>query len=66
MTCATAQAADYPSVKEVQKKLAKVDGAVFEIGSPNVAYEKYFTGQTFLAPLAKDLMGVSRRTHFLA
>lgn len=44
-------AADYPSAEEVKAKLANVDGAVFEIGSPNVAYEKYFTGKTYLAPL---------------
>ena len=62
MTCATAQAADYPSAEEVKAKLANVDGAVFEIGSPNVAYEKYFTGQTFLAPLAKDSIGVGNVT----
>ena len=47
----TAQATEYPSAEEVKAKLANVEGAVFEIGSPNVAYEKYFTGQTFLAPL---------------
>lgn len=62
MIPAQIQAADYPSIKEVQKKLAKVDGAIFEIGSPNVAYEKYFTGQTFLAPLAKDSINVANVT----
>ena len=62
MTGATVQAADYPSPEEVQKKLAKVDGAIFEIGSPNVNYEKYFTGRTFLAPLASDTINVANVT----
>ncbi len=62
MVPAQIQAADYPSAKEVQKKLSKVDGAVFEIGSPNVAYEKYFTGKTYHASLAKDSIGVSNVT----
>ena len=50
----TAQAAtadDYPPVEEVQAKLAKVEGTIFPIGNPNVNYEKYFTGRTYLAPL---------------
>lgn len=55
-------AEDYPSAEEVKAKLANVDGAVFEIGSPNVAYEKYFTGKTYHASLAKDSMGVSNVT----
>lgn len=59
---AQVQAADYPTEAEVQAKLAKVDGAVFPIGKPNVAYEKYFTGKTYHASLAKDSMGVSNVT----
>ena len=51
MIPAQIQAADYPSESEVKAKLANVDGAIFEIGSPNVNYEKYFTGKTYLAPL---------------
>ena len=47
---------------EVKAKLANVDGAIFDIGKPNVAYEKYFTGKTFLAPLAKDSINVSNVT----
>ena len=62
MIPAQIQAADYPSAEEVKAKLANVDGAIFEIGSPNVAYEKYFTGQTYHASLAKDSIGVSNVT----
>ena len=62
MTSAQVAAADYPSPEQVQKKLAKVDGTVFEIGSPNVAYEKYFTGKTYHAGLAKDSINVSNVT----
>ncbi|MDO5532705.1 cupin domain-containing protein [Sutterella sp.] len=42
----------------------KVGGAVFPIGVDNVAYAKYFTGQTYLAPLtpAGVSVGVSNVT----
>lgn len=49
-----AMAADAPSeaqVKEISASLLKSGGTVFPIGIDNVAYQKYFTGQTFLAPL---------------
>jgi len=59
---AQAQAADYPSEAEVIKKLTKTEGTIFPIGKPNVAYEKYFTGKTFLAPLASDSIGVANVT----
>ena len=36
----------YPSVEEVKAELGKEAGAMFEIGSPNVNYDKYFTGKT--------------------
>lgn len=59
----TAQAADYPSEAEVIQKLTEVDGVIFPIGSPNVAYEKYFTGRTYLAPLTSgQSMGVGNVT----
>ena len=48
---AQVQAADYPSADEVAVKVANSGGTLFPIGNPNVAYEKYFTGRTFLAPL---------------
>ena len=51
---AQTQAADYPSADEVQAKLANVEGTIFPIGNPNVNYEKYFTGQTYLALLSKS------------
>ena len=63
---ATAQvvsAEDYPPVEEVQAKLRTAGGTVFPIGLPNVNYEKYFTGRTFLAPLTSgQSMGVANVT----
>ena len=59
---AQAQAADYPTAEEVQAKLATVEGTIFPIGNPNVNYEKYFTGRTYLAPLANDSIGVANVT----
>lgn len=47
-----ASAEDYPPVEEIQAKLATAGGTVFPIGNPNVKYEKYFTGKTYLAPLS--------------
>jgi len=61
-TAQVATAEDYPPVEEVQAKLATVEGAVFPIGNPNVNYEKYFTGRTYLAPLANDSIGVANVT----
>lgn len=63
----TAQAAakpanDYPPVAQVQAELEKLPGTVFPIGGPNTAYEKWFTGKTFISGLAKDSMGVSNVT----
>ncbi|MDO4938103.1 MAG: hypothetical protein Q4E62_09315, partial [Sutterellaceae bacterium] len=52
LSCAT-MAADVPTeaqVKEITASLLKTGGTVFPIGVDNVAYEKYFTGKTFLAP----------------
>ena len=60
---AQAQAADYPSADEVTVKVANEPGTVFPVGNPNVNYEKYFTGQTFLAPLStKDSINVANVT----
>ena len=60
---AQAQAADYPTEAEVHAKLAQVDGTIFPIGNPNVNYEKYFTGRTYLAPLTSgQSMGVANVT----
>ena len=66
-TCLTfgaqAQAADYPSEAEVIQKLTEVEGTIFPVGQPNVNYEKYFTGQTYLAPLTSgQSMGVANVT----
>ena len=57
-----ASAADYPSEAEVYQKLAQADGRIFPVGSPNVNYEKFFTGKTYLAPLANDSINVANVT----
>ena len=63
VTAQVASAEDYPPVEEVQAKLATVDGTVFPIGLPNVNYEKYFTGRTYLCPLStKDSINVANVT----
>ncbi|MBD3878383.1 MAG: cupin domain-containing protein [Quinella sp. 1Q5] len=60
---AQAQAAYYPSADEVTVKVANSGGTFFPVGNPNVNYEKYFTGQTFLAPLStKDSINVANVT----
>ena len=60
---AVAQAADYPTADEVTVKVANSGGTIFPVGSPNVAYEKFFTGRTFLAPLStKDTINVANVT----
>ena len=60
---AVAQAADYPTADEVTVKVANSGGTIFPVGNPNVAYEKYFTGRTFLAPLTSgQSMGVANVT----
>ena len=54
---------DYPPVEEVQAKLSTAGGTIFPIGNPNINYEKYFTGKTFLAPLTSgQSMGVANVT----
>ena len=47
---ATSYAADTEA--SIKAELAKNGQTVFPIGKDNVAYEKYFTGKTYLAPLA--------------
>ena len=60
---AQAQAADYPTADEVAVKVANSGGTFFPVGNPNVNYEKYFTGKTFLAPLStKDSINVANVT----
>ena len=59
---ASAAAADYPAVDEVVAGLQNEQGTIFPIGGPNVNYEKFFTGRTFHAGLAKDSIGVSNVT----
>lgn len=44
----------YPSVKEVEAELSKVEGAVFPVGVENKNNEKYFTAPSYLAPVSND------------
>ncbi|MBR1580276.1 MAG: cupin domain-containing protein [Selenomonadaceae bacterium] len=60
---ASAADSDYPPVEQVEKQLKKQKlGTIYPIGKPNVAYEKYFTGRTFYAPLAHDSISVGNVT----
>ena len=43
------------SEAEIKAELKKIDGAIFPIGEPNTANEKYFTGQSYVAWLSKDI-----------
>lgn len=54
---------DAQTVRAISESLLKEGGTVFPIGQDNVAYAKYFTGQTYLAPLTKDSnVGISNVT----
>lgn len=55
-------AVEYPSEKSVMKDLKKEKGTIFPLGGPNVNYEKYFTGRTFICPMASDSMNVANVT----
>lgn len=59
---APALAADYPSEQAVLAELATANGTVFPVGGPNTAYEKYFTGQTYIKGLASDGINVANVT----
>ena len=62
-TISTAMAAEKPLTKqEVAQALSKVKGAVFPIGDPNINYAKYFTGDTWLAPLTDSKVGAANVT----
>ena len=63
MSAQIASAEDYPSVEEVRSKLSTAGGTIFPIGNPNVNYEKYFTGRTFLSPMSTgESIGVANVT----
>lgn len=53
---------EYPSEKSVMKDLKKEKGIIFPLGAPNVNFEKYFTGKTFICPMANDSISVSNVT----
>ncbi|MBQ6976973.1 MAG: hypothetical protein IJS81_04940 [Selenomonadaceae bacterium] len=43
------------SESEIKAELEKTGGAIFPIGEPNTANEKYFTGKSYVAWLSKDV-----------
>lgn len=63
LSAQSVQAADI-TTQEAQQAIEKVDGAIYPIGNPNTAYEKYFTGDSFLFPMtsADDPVNVSNVT----
>lgn len=62
----TALAAGEPVTEEQTKiisaSLLQAGGTVFPIGNDNAAYARYFTGQSFLFPMANDTVSVSNVT----
>ena len=47
-------AKDFSEV-EIKTELEKSGGAIFPLGEPNTANEKYFTGKSYVAWLSKDV-----------
>ena len=43
------------SESEIKTELEKSGGAIFPLGEPNTANEKYFTGKSYVAWLSKDV-----------
>jgi carboxymuconolactone decarboxylase len=62
----TALAAGEPVTEEQTKiisaSLLQTGGTVFPIGNDNAAYAEYFTGQSFLFPMANDTVNVANVT----
>ena len=50
----TAKAKTPDETSAISRELAELGGAVQPIGSPNDAYAKYFTGQSYLSNLSTD------------
>ena len=48
--------------KIISASLLQAGGTVFPIGNDNAAYARYFTGQSFLFPMANDTVSVSNVT----
>lgn len=48
--------------KIISASLLQAGGTVFPIGNDNAAYARYFTGQSFLFPIANDTVSVSNVT----
>lgn len=48
--------------KIISASLLQTGGTVFPIGNDNAAYARYFTGQSFLFPMANDTVSVSNVT----
>lgn len=45
-------------MKEIKEKKDHAESMVFPIGEPNDAYARYFKGQSYLAPVSKEQVGI--------
>ncbi|RVU97303.1 cupin domain-containing protein [Coriobacteriales bacterium OH1046] len=50
--------ADEAPVEDDPAKAAHAAGMVFPIGAPNEAYERYFIGRSYLAPISTEQVGI--------
>lgn len=48
----------YSTDSEADEKAAHQNAMIFPIGQPNTGFSQYFTGESFLAPLSVDQVGV--------
>lgn len=48
----------YASDSEDDEKAAHQNAMIFPIGQPNTGFSQYFTGESFLAPLSVDQVGI--------
>lgn len=42
--------------------VSQLEGAVFPLGDPNTGYAQYFTGQSYLYPIQKEMVNVANVT----
>lgn len=59
---AAGEAPTAAQIKTISESLLKTGGTVFPIGNDNAAYARYFTGQSFLFPMANDTVSVANVT----
>lgn len=49
---------DMPYEDEAMRAHAHAKSMIFPIGEPNTAFEKYFVGKSYLAPVSKEQVGI--------